>query len=190
LKLIPSDQRAKKPERKPFMDGRRLIQSEFKRIGGVKMKRSIFSFVFVAALSLGVMSAEASRPAVNGELDGVEFCPQVICGAAVFAGNFSGTVGSVKTPGFFWVAVKHESLPKPGSTTGILSGRWSLTFNGGIIGGPIMGGALFNNGDNTFKVDTVLEVSRGGTGTIDFSGVLNHNIFPPTVEGTLFSSGP
>jgi hypothetical protein len=149
----------------------------------------MFSFTIVLVLS-GAMAVSASTPAVEGDLDGLEFCPQEVCGAAVFAGNFSGTIGGKQTPGFFWVAVKHEHLPKAGSSTAVLSGRWSITSNGGIIGGPILGGTLFNNGNNTFRVDTVLEISRGGSGNIDFSGVLNHNRFPPTVEGSLFNSGP
>ena len=50
---------------------------------------------------------------------------------------------------------------------------------------PLLGGTILNNGNNTFTIDVTLEVKKGGSGRIDFLGTLDHNAFPPTLEGTL-----
>ncbi len=150
------------------------------------MKRRFCLLAMLAVLSIAVAPAKAATPAVEGEISGVEVCPQAICGAAIFTGTFKGTVGGNPTAGFFWVAVNHEPLPTPGSTAAILSGRWNIATPRRAFSGPVLGGTIFNSGDNTFKIDTALKITRGGSGLIDVSGLLNHNEFPPTIEATLF----
>jgi len=42
-----------------------------------------------------------------------------------------------------------------------------------------------DNGGNTFTVDMTMVLLRGGVGTLQFTGLLNHNVFPPTIIGTI-----
>ncbi len=149
------------------------------------MKRWIGSLATGVVLFTLVSLATASTPAVQGEISGVEVCIQSVCGAAVFTGTFKGTVGGNPTVGFFWAAVQHEPLPNPGSSAALLSGRWNIATPGHTFSGQVVGGSIFNNGDNTFKIDTALKITRGGSGLIDVAGILNHNTFPPTIEATL-----
>jgi hypothetical protein len=55
----------------------------------------------------------------------------------------------------------------------------------GKFGGTVLGGSIFNNGNNTFTVSVTLELKSGGTGQLLGAVVLDHNDFPPTVEGKL-----
>lgn len=149
------------------------------------MKRSIGLLAMLALFLMAVRSVEASDPPVVGQLSGVELCPQTVCGAAVFAGTFQGTIGGEPTAGFFWVAAQHESLPDPGSTSAITGGRWNISTATHFLRGRILGGTILNNSDNTFTIDVTLDVRKGGSGTIDFLGTLDHNVFPPNLEGAL-----
>lgn len=148
------------------------------------IKRSI-GLLAILTLFMAARSAAASDPPVVGQLSGVEICPQSICGAAVFTGTFQGTIRGFPTAGFFWVAAQHESLPTPGNTAGITGGRWNISTPTRFFRGRILGGTIFNNGDNTFTIDVTLDVRKGGSGRIDFLGTLDHNVFPPTIEGAL-----
>lgn len=150
------------------------------------MMRWISLFAILAVFSMmRVTPSAASSPVITGEISGVEICPQSLCGAAIFTGTFRGLVGQRLAAGFFWAAVKHEPLPEPGNTAAILGGKWNIATRANSFAGRILGGTLFNNGDNTFRVDATLELNRGGTGAILFSGSLDHNDLPPTLEGRL-----
>jgi hypothetical protein len=74
------------------------------------MKRCLCQLVVVALFLIAVQPVRASSPTIAGEISGVELCPEIACGAAIFNGTFQGTVGNKPTPGFFWVAVQHEAL--------------------------------------------------------------------------------
>jgi hypothetical protein len=149
------------------------------------MKRRMGLIVIVILLASAVLPAAASSPTIQGEISGVEICPQSICGAAIFTGTFQGVAGTRPTAGFFWTAIRHDPLPAPQNSSAITGGKWNLSTPGKVFIGPVIGGTLFNNGDNTYTVDATLGLSRGGTGTVLFSGKLDHNDFPPTIEGTL-----
>src|SRR4030095_333435 len=88
--------------------------------------------------------------------------------------------------GFFWVAAQHEALPAAGNSSPIFGGKWSLSTFWGKFGGTVLGGSIFNNGNNTFNVSVTLELKSGGTGQHLGAVVLDHNDFPPTVEGKLY----
>ncbi|HXV78799.1 MAG TPA: hypothetical protein VEG60_02860 [Candidatus Binatia bacterium] len=150
------------------------------------MKRYLCQLGVLALLLITVQQVRASSPTIAGELSGVELCPETACGAAIFTGTFHGTVGNRPTPGFFWVAVQHDTLPAPGNTSAIFGGKWSLSTFWGKFDGTVLGGNIFNNGNNTFNVGVILELQSGGTAELLGEAVLNHNDFPPTVEGKLF----
>jgi hypothetical protein len=149
------------------------------------MKRYLLQLAVVALFLITVQPVRASSPTIAGEISGVELCPETACGAAIFTGTFQGTVGNKPTPGFFWVAVQHQPLPIfEGNPSAIFGGKWNLSTFWGKFGGTVLGGNISNNGNNTFNVSVTLELTSGGT--VLGAAVLNHNDFPPTVEGKLF----
>jgi hypothetical protein len=150
-----------------------------------QMKQLLCLLGVVALFLIAVQPVRASSPAIGGEISGVELCPEIACGAAIFNGTFQGIVGNKPTPGFFWVAVQHEALPAAGKSSPVFGGKWSLSTFWGKFGGTVLGGNIFNNGNNTFNVSVTLEVKSGGTGQLLGAAVLDHNDFPPTVEGKL-----
>jgi hypothetical protein len=129
--------------------------------------------------------AAASTPPISGTVALVELCPQSICGVAYFTGGFSGTIGSKSATGTLSVAVTHDPLPAPGTSSPITGGSWELQVSGHRYRGGVTSGTLFNNGNNTFTVQAVLKLTQGGSGPLAVTGLLNHNTFPPTLTGTV-----
>lgn len=150
------------------------------------MRRSV-AILVIFTLMLSVAPARAaSTPVINVMTYGVELCPQSVCGAAIFTGVLYGRVGSRSAAvGTFVVAVTHEELPPAFQTAAITGGSFELAIGLRRIGGVVSGGTLLNNGDNTFTVDATLTIVSGGSGTLHYQGLLNHNVFPPTVIGPL-----
>jgi hypothetical protein len=133
-----------------------------------------------------------SVPIVVGNISGTEWCIQSVCGRAIFAGAFSGRVGRISTAkGTFWVSVGHEELPPPGQSAKITEGEWSILAGGRILTGDVAGGSLSSNGDETFDVDATLDIILGGTGELEFIGLLDHRPLerfppgPPTITGRI-----
>jgi hypothetical protein len=150
------------------------------------MRRSVASLVILALMLSAVPARAASTPVVNVMTYGVELCPQSICGAAIFTGVLYGRVGSKPLAlGTFIVAVTHDELPQPFESAAVTGGGFELAVGLQRIKGVVSGGTLFNNGDNTFTVDATLTIVAGGSGTLHYRGLLNHNVFPPTVIGPL-----
>lgn len=145
----------------------------------------------VAVLTLGLVllttpARAASVPVINVATYGIELCPQSICGAAIFTGVLYGQVGlRAFAAGTFAVAVVHEDLPDPFETSAITGGSFDLSIGLQHLKGVVSGGTLYNNGNNTFTVDAMLTIVSGGSGTLHYRGLLNHNVFPPTVIGPL-----
>ena len=64
------------------------------------------------ALTLSILALQvvtASTPVITGAIQGVELCPQSICDAAIFAGDFTGQVNSKPTSGFFGAAITYDT---------------------------------------------------------------------------------
>lgn len=82
-------------------------------------------------------------------------------------------------------SVQHDPLPNAGFSSAIHSGKWNLTTLRASFSGKVVGGEIFNKGDNTFEIDATLSIQKNGNGEVKVSGVLDHNEFPPTFEGFL-----
>ena len=151
------------------------------------MRKAICVLAVGLALTLGSTAAVAvSVPSIEGRVSGIELCPQFICGAAVFAGGFQGQVGiNPHATGIIVAAFTHEDLPEPGEFSAITGGVWELRTVARRFQGIVLGGTLFNNGDNTFRVRARLLLTSGGGGIVTFDGFLNHNTLIPTFGGTL-----
>ena len=150
------------------------------------MKQLLLRMGLLSVFLIAAQPAVASNPDIEGEVSGVEVCAQFLpCEAAVFTGTCHCTVGNRRAPGFFWVSVQHDPLPVPFDSSDILGGKWNLTTLRGSFSGEVMGGSIINNNDNTFTIDAILRIQKNGNGDVKASGVLDHNVFPPTFEGYL-----
>jgi hypothetical protein len=147
--------------------------------------KKYFVVVATAIFLLTAQPGIASQPMLSGHLEGVELCAQFQCGVAVFVGQFKGQVNNERGKGGFLVFVNHQLLPAPGQLTGITGGKWSLRAGANLLQGDVLQGTILNNGNNTFTLTARLQVAEGGSGETIFTGILDHNDFPPTVEGDL-----
>jgi hypothetical protein len=151
------------------------------------MKRALCMLTFVLILGLGSNIAHAAtNPAIAGNGSGLEFCPQFICGVAIFAGGFHGQIGSnFSANGIVSTALTHGDLPTDvGASTPIYSGVWQLQTLLRRFDGVVLGGSITYIGDNRFHVQIALLVTSGGSGTLKFDGILDHNPLIPTFGGS------
>jgi hypothetical protein len=134
-------------------------------------------------LSAGVATA-GSQPVITGKVEGLETCAQFSCGSAQFLGTSQLQVGTIQGKGGFFVQVTHGPVPLiPGGTAPITGGQWAMSANQTVFTGGVGSGSLFNNGNNSFTVTLTLLLAAGGSGTLSFTGILDHNTFPPTIVG-------
>jgi len=162
----------------------------------MKKHRIVFRLVLVL-LAFGIPSAfAASTPAITGQVTGTEWCFQFLCDFAAFSGTFKGTVDGKATKGSFTVTVQYdEPLPNnSGESTAITNGSWSIVTKKDVFFGGLTG-TITNNDSNrpdTFVVTATLQLdaNSSGSGTFYFSGVLDHNDFPPTIAGFVSQSLP
>ena len=142
----------------------------------------------LAALLLapGTLHA-ASSTSLSGKIAGVELCPQMVCGAAIFIGRFDGALDGTADRGSWWVAIRHEDLPEPGARANITDGVWGMSVGEHTLRGVITAGSILNNGDGTFVVTPQLDIREGGEGALSLSIVLDHGPFPPLVQGNVAS---
>lgn len=145
---------------------------------------AVMAALLLAPASL--FAAESTR--IIGAVRGAELCPQFVCGAAVFIGQFDGALDGTPGKGTWWVVVNHEDLPEPAESAPIIGGRWGMTVGERGLGGAIASGTIVNNGDGTFTVTPRLDVISGGEGTLMLSILLDHTPFPPTVTGGVGTS--
>jgi hypothetical protein len=148
------------------------------------MKRTSAVLLLSCVLGAGVIPVRAdTTPVIQGVVSGLELCPQSICTAAVFVGVFQGQVGFVRHAlGLIGVAVHHEALPTvTNACADITDGVWELRVGLRRFGGGTVG-ELCYNGDNTYDVSVAMSL---GGGVMHFSGVLDHNVFPPTIKGAI-----
>ena len=163
----------------------------------------ILALVAIASLGAANISAETT-PTIEGEVEGIELCPQFRCGMAIFTGRFNGTISSelwgsvydVYDPNGVWrIAVRHGALGRnEGDVTNITFGLFSLDAGGRTIKGYVQGGQLTTTQEGTgwladgakFDIEATLKLTRGAFGTLYFVGELDHTNVPlVTVDGTL-----
>jgi len=150
----------------------------------MRRRLTISLLLFFALVSIAP-TALAADTEIAGQVSGIELCPQFICGSAIFSGVFQGTVDGRPTKGAFSVSVNHDELPDFGDPpSAITGGSWFIRTKRNVFYGDVTTGTITNNGNNTFTVTATLEIANG-TGSACFVGVLNHNVFPPTIAGDL-----
>lgn len=153
-------------------------------------RRRLLLFALVAILSVLPGQAMAvSVPVIEGDVDATELCFQFLCGVAIFGGEFDGEVNFRNADGWVLTAIDHDPLPAPGEDANINSGVFTIKAGWRLFKGIVLGPGfsfIHNNGDNTFGVCGVLQLTQGGIGTLYFKGVLYHTVFPPALEGTVF----
>jgi hypothetical protein len=152
------------------------------------MCRCLRSAFLVAALLLATVPVAADS-FVEGSISGLELCPQSICGVAIFVGEFEGSVSGLPRQGVFLAGINHTSpLPvdeqdPPAVITG---GSFIIRLPFRTIRGGVLGGQLTSNGNDTFEVGMNLIIaSSSGPVAETFTGTLRHDVFPPTIQGTI-----
>ena len=137
----------------------------------------------------------SARPAAagsqfSGDVQGLEFCTQSICGAALFVGLFDSRVTEVPdTDGVWQLSVLHEELPGPLESAAITGGDWRLRVGWRThFQGEVGGGILYNNGDESFAVK--VKLIRPDEEAMWFFGLLEHSGLPPSVRGCILQAEP
>ena len=151
------------------------------------MKRAVSLLTALMILVAGSRPVYASDPVITARISGIELCPQFICGAAFFTGFVAGQVGANPAAfGTFLVAITHDPLPQlPGEEAALTGGVFEIRVGLRRIRGVVSDGTLRNNGNNTFTVQAVLTITNGGSGDMNFLGILDHRGFP-TINGFIF----
>ena len=141
----------------------------------------------VALLALFLLFSLSARPATAGsqfigDVEGLEFCTQSICGSAFFLGLFDGQVTEVPdTDGVWQLSVRHEELPGSQQSAAITGGDWRIRVSWQTqFQGEVGSGILHNNGDETFAVKAEL-LPESGEKAVWFFGLLDHTGVPPSV---------
>jgi len=86
----------------------------------------------LALLAVFLLFSLSARPATagsqfSGDVEGLEFCTQYLCGSAFFLGLFDGRVTEVPDTGGVWqLSVHHEEIPDPQQSAAINGGEWRL----------------------------------------------------------------
>ncbi|HET9220204.1 MAG TPA: hypothetical protein VFR18_24710 [Terriglobia bacterium] len=147
----------------------------------------IFAFGVILLCAATAASAQSSDPVINGEVQGVELCPQFICGAALFSGVFKGQIGgNPNAVGLITAAMTHGDLPTVmGGSTDIYFGAWELRTLTRRIRGAVLGGRIVYLGNDIFAIRILLDLRSGGGGFVVFEGLLNHQTLIPTFGGDL-----
>jgi hypothetical protein len=145
-------------------------------------RATVLTFVLVVSFSTLPLVAATT---VVGDIAGQELCPQSICGAAVFAGDFVVQINSRPARGFFGAAITYtDPLPSTdGGTTAITGGTFVIHARRAPVSGSVTEGTITANPDNTFGILLTIAINGGGTQT--FEGLLVHNVFPPTIVGRI-----
>ena len=157
------------------------------RIRGIARRIGLAALPAVIAVLLVAPGSLYAAPAtsLSGEVTGIELCPLVWCGSAIFVGRFDGSLDGDAHEGHWWVLVNHDDLPLRGETSPITGGMWGMVVGERPLRGAVSGGTILNNGDDTFTVMPTLDVRVGGEGTLALTIRLDHGTFPPTVGGSV-----
>ena len=150
--------------------------------------RRHFRPVLLLTLLLVATIPVAADSILQGDIEGLELCPQYICGVAIFVGEFEGEVNGLPRHGVFVSGINHEpELPdQDGEEVDITGGSWIIRLPFRTIRGSVVTGVLRSHGDDTFDVDMDLLIATPGGGVgATFEGTLRHDVFPPTIEGTI-----
>ena len=149
------------------------------------MRKNRVRVLTIALILLCATSLSASTPFLQGAVGGIELCPQFICGAAIFVGEFRGTLGNNPfARGSIVAKMKHEELPPANGNAAITGGSWEIKTLLRRVGGEVKSGNIHNNnGDGTFAVYATLALDPPGSGEVTFLGTLNHNTTIPTFGG-------
>ncbi len=146
-------------------------------------------------LALSLWLWLSARPATagsqfSGDVQGLEFCTQSICGSAFFVGLFDGRVTEIPDADGIWqLSVRHEELPEPQQSAAITGGDWRLRVGWQTqFLGEVGGGILYNAGDESFAVK--VELTRAGEEAMWFFGLLDHSDLPPSVSGCILQTEP
>jgi hypothetical protein len=143
---------------------------------------TVLTVVLVVSLSTLPLAAATT---VVGHVAGRELCPQSICGAAVFVGDFVGEINSRRARGTFGAGINYtDPLPTvEHDTTPITGGTFVIYTRRATVSGAVTSGEIEALAGNIFQISLTMAIDGGGTQA--FVGILDHNVFPPTIVGEI-----
>lgn len=148
----------------------------------------IFAFGLILFAASTAASAQPSSPVIQGGVQGIELCPQFICGFALFTGAFQGQVGgNPNAVGIITAAMIHTALPTAGDPPAtITGGKWELRTLTGRIRGNVVGGSITFLPNDLFAIRILLDIQPPtGSGFVGFEGILSHQTLIPRFGGNL-----
>lgn len=138
------------------------------------------ALVFTASLSAD------SQTSLSGVISGRELCEQAVCGSAIFVAGFAGEIDHRPAAGLAIGSIVHTALPEaPGECATILGGRWSINTLRRAIAGDVPTGQVCYVDGVKYLVRMTMNIVQGGSGQAQFSVVLDHGPFPPTIKGVI-----
>ena len=153
----------------------------------------IFAFGLILFAASTAASAQSSNPIIQGGVQGIELCPQFICGFALFNGGFQGQIGgNPNAAGIITAAMTHTELPQAGDPPAtITGGKWELRTLTRRIRGNVVGGSITFLPNDLFEIRILLDLQAPtGGGLVGFVGILSHQTLIPTFGGNLVQLPP
>jgi hypothetical protein len=148
----------------------------------------LFAFGLILFAASTAASAQSSNPIVQGGVQGIELCPQLICDFALFTGLFQGQLGgNPNAVGFITAAMTHTDLPTAGDPpAAITGGKWELRTLTGRVRGNVVGGSITFLPNDLFAIRILLDLQPPtGVGFVGFEGILSHQTLIPRFGGNL-----
>jgi hypothetical protein len=142
--------------------------------------------VLALALTATVSLSADSQTSLSGLVSGRELCEQAVCGSAIFVAAFAGEIDHRPAIGLALGGIVHDPLPQsPGECVNILGGSWSIRTLRRTVAGEVVGGTLCYVDGTRYLVGMSMDITQGGHGQAQFSAVLDHGPFPPTIKGAI-----
>jgi hypothetical protein len=151
-------------------------------------KRFLRYVIFAFVLSVATSLSASAQTSFSGLVSGRELCEQAVCGSAIFVAGFAGEIDGRQAVGLAVGSIRHTALPQgPGECATILGGSWSVNTLRRTLAGnvePLTGTVCYIDGVR-YLVSMTMNIVQGGTGQAQFSAVLDHGPFPPTIRGAI-----
>src|SRR4051812_41933401 len=147
------------------------------------LRLAVLPLAVPAAASL---AADPETTSLRGFVSGRELCEQAVCGSAIFAAGFAGEIDGRSAAGLAIGSIVHTALPQAvNECATILGGRWSITTLRRSLSGDVPDGKVCYMDGVRYLVQMTMKINQGGNGAAQFSAILDHGPFPPTIKGAI-----
>jgi hypothetical protein len=152
------------------------------------MRQGILRFAVLALVvsATASLSADPATTSLRGLVNGRELCEQAVCGSAIFAAGFAGEIDGRSAVGLAIGSIVHTALPQAVNECAIiLGGRWSIHTLRRSLAGDVPDGRVCYVDGVKYRVEMTMNITQGGHGEAQFMAILDHQPFPPTIQGAI-----